>query len=67
MTMHPTRFVTYDPKQKLKPNADTSGAKRFGGHVLCQICFVSFDTEQALRDHIGAFQVSINVLWRCPC
>lgn len=50
-----TLFVPFEPSK-----AQRTG--RNGSRLLCQTCFEPFDTSQALRNHIGDFQVSIGKL-----
>lgn len=50
-----THFVPFDPSNVQRKSRNDS-------RLLCQTCFKPFDTGQALRDHIGDFQVSTGKL-----
>lgn len=52
-----SRFVTVDPSRpsrQVEKNYKTKG-------IICQTCFITFETYQELRDHIADYQASDDV------
>ncbi|OHE90486.1 hypothetical protein CORC01_14214 [Colletotrichum orchidophilum] len=50
MPNNQAQFIHVNPGKAKRTPKDTQ--------LQCQVCFKAFDTREALRDHIGAFQVN---------